>query len=385
MGTPDAITDHPLTAYRSEFPIFNHAVYLNSCSLGALGTRSRQRTIEFLDTWERRGASAWYDVWWESLIELRRGYASIINSTPEEISLHASVSAAAAAAGSALDYSKRPRVVITSLDFPTIGHQWLAKQDQGVEVVMVESPDGITVPLESLARAVDDRTALVATSHVFFTTGAVQDIRQVARIAHDAGALCLIDAYQSVGQFPVDVKAVEADFLIAGGLKWLLGGPGIVFMYVADRISETLAPSIAGWFSQERQFDFDVRHLEFHTDARKFEQGTPALTAVHTQLGGLEIILEIGVPRIRAVTSELVEDLVGGLRDAGMAPRVAGTREERTAIVMVPHEDPQAAVRSLADSSIIVDARPGHVRISPFFYNTWDDNARVVEALARTF
>src|SRR2546425_1230198 len=166
---------HALARYRSEFPIFRDAVYLNTCSLGALGDRTRRRVAEFFDLWQARGASAWYDVWW---------------------------------------------------------------------------------------------AALVATSHVYFTSGAIQDIEHVADAARKCGALTLVDAYQSVGQVPVDVKAAGVDFLTAGGLKWLLGGPGIVLLYVRDELARRLAPAIAGWFGHKDQFAFSPRVLELHEDAR---------------------------------------------------------------------------------------------------------------------
>src|SRR5216110_2396872 len=217
-----------LAKYRGEFPIFRDSVYLNTCSLGALGERSRRKVAEYLDLWQSRGASAWYDVWWEALGELRARYGRIINAPPGDIDIAPSISVALSAVAESLDYKKRPKVVITSLDFPTVAYQWLAKVRKGIELVVVESPDRIGVPVEAIARAVDDRTALVATSHVYFTTGAIQDIKRVADAARRCGALSLVDAYQSVGQVPVDVKAAGVDFLTAGGLKWLLGGPGIV-------------------------------------------------------------------------------------------------------------------------------------------------------------
>src|SRR6267143_690531 len=172
-----------LARYRGEFPIFRDRVYLNTCSLGALGERSRRKVAEFLDLWQSRGASAWYDVWWEALGDLRARYGRIVNAVPAEIALAPSISVALSAVA------------------------------------------------EAIARAVDERTALVVTSHVYFTTGSIQDIKQVAEVAHAHGALCLIDAYQSVGQIPVDVQDASVDALVAGGLKWLLGGPGIVFLY----------------------------------------------------------------------------------------------------------------------------------------------------------
>ena len=381
-GPAAGAAPHALARYRSEFPIFRDRVYLNTCSLGALGERARRKVAEFLDLWQSRGASAWYDVWWAGLTDLRARYARLVGAAPAEIALAPSISVAVSAVAESLDYARRPRVVVTSLDFPTIAYQWLAKRARGVELVVVESPDQVSVPVEAIARAVDERTALVATSHVYFTSGAIQDIRAVADAAHARGALCLIDAYQAVGQVPVDVRAAGVDVLTAGGLKWLLGGPGIVFAYIKEELARRLQPTIAGWFGHRDQFAFDPRRLAFHDDARRFELGTPALAAVYAQLGGLEYIEEIGVPAIRAVTAALTEDLIARAAARGFRPKVATDAAARSAIVMLPATDPAAAVRHLADGGIIADARPGHVRFSPFFYNQQDDHVTALERLA---
>jgi kynureninase len=381
MAPASSPTAVDLSSYRTEFPVFERQIYLNTCSLGALSRRSRALVNRFLDEWETRGASAWYDVWWERLADLRRGYARVVGAKPGEIALHASVSTATGVLAGALDYGRRPKVVTTSLDFPTVAYQWLARRPRGVDVVIVESPDGVTVPPEHIARAVDDRTALVATSHVYFTTGAIQDIAAVAQVAHAAGALCFVDAYQSVGQIPVDVRKTEVDFLCAGGLKWLLGGPGITFLYAREELIPRLEPTVTGWFAHARQFDFDPSALAWHDDARRLEQGTPALAAVHAQLGGLAIVEEIGIPTIRAATAALAEDLIARATARGLGPRVAPMPEARSAIVMLPSAEPHGDVARLAGRRIVADARPGHVRLSPFFYNTVEDHVAALEAL----
>lgn len=375
-------TPHSLASYRAEFPLLEQCIYLNTCSLGALGTRSRHRVVEFLDVWSRRGAAAWYDTWWEALSTLRAAYARVISAQAAEIALVPNISVALSAVAESLDYHARPRVVTTELDFPTLAYQWLPKEQCGVELVVVQSPDGVTVPVEAIAEATDERTALVATSHVYFTTGAIQDIAAVARTAHARGALCLIDAYQSVGQVPVDAGAANVDFLAAGGLKWLLGGPGIAFLYARPASTASLSPRVTGWFAQRNQFAFDIHHFEFCEDARRFETGTPALAAVYAQLGGLEVIEEIGVPAIRAATSLLTEDLIQRAHALDLHPRVAATVAERSAIVAIPHVSPAAAVAALAAHAIVADARSGHVRLSPYFYNTLDDHAAALEYLA---
>src|SRR5437879_5044393 len=350
---------HPLAYYRGEFPIFRDKIYLNTCSLGALGERTRRRIAEFLDLWQERGASAWYDVWWAALQELRRRYARVIGATPGGAAAGPSISVALGSVAEALDYGKRGRVAVTSLDFPTVAYQWLAKRARGIELVVVESADQVTVLVEAIARAVDGRTAHVATSHVYFTSGAIQDIAAVAEAAHASGALCLIDAYQSVGQLPVDVHASGVDFLTAGGLKWLLGGPGVAFLYAREELARRLTPGVAGWFGHRDQFAFDARRLEFHDDARRFELGTPALAAIYAQLGGLDYIDEIGVQAIRAVAAALTEDLIARARERGFQPKVAGHPQQRSAIVMLPAAAPAAKVRMLAEAGLVEAVRPG--------------------------
>lgn len=372
----------PPRDYRAEFPIFRHAVYLNSCSLGALSARSRARVDQCLDLWESRGAAAWYDVWWAALAELRVRYARLIGAPDGSVALHPSITSALTAVAESLDYRRRPRVVITSLDFPTVAYQWLARGDE-VELVTVESRDGVTVPLEAIERAVDDRTALVATSHVFFTSGAIQDVRAVAAIAHRRGALLLVDGYQAAGQLPVDVRALDPDFYCAGGLKWLLGGSGIAFLYARPELLPALSPRTAGWFAHADQFRFDSRSLTLHDDARRLEGGTPAMLPVYAQLGGLDVIEELGPAEIRRRTTELVEDLIDRAMAAGLQPRVAADPAARTGLVMLPSADPAAAVRRLAEAGFVVDARPGHVRISPYFYNLVDDHRAAIERLTR--
>lgn len=371
----------PRRQVRDEFPIFRHAVYLNSCSLGALSSRSRARVNEYLDLWERRGAAAWYDVWWGALGELRERYARVIGAEAADVALHSNISTALAAAAESLDYRRRPKVVVASLDFPTIAYQWLAKAGEGVEVEIVESPDGIQVPLERFERAVDDRTALVATSHVFFTSGAIQDVAALAAIAHRKGALLLVDGYQAAGQVPVDVRRLDADFYCAGGLKWLLGGSGIAFLYVRPGLAGELEPRTTGWFAHRDQFRFDPHELARHDDARRFEAGTPGMAAVYAQLGGLDVLDQLGPDEVRRATMALTEDLIERARGAGLAPRVAATREARSGIVMLPSADAARDVRRLAEAGIIVDARPGHVRVSPYFYNVPDDHLALVELL----
>lgn len=380
---PDAELYEIAREYRGDFPIFRSAVYLNSCSLGPLSVRSRGALEQFADLWDRWGASAWYEHWLGAAQDVRDGFAALIGARPEEAALAPSISGALASLTSGLDSGSRPRVITTELDFPTLIYHFRALAPRGVETVVLSSPDGITVPVEAFRDAIDERTALVATSHVYFTTGAIQDVAALARLSHESGALCLIDAYQSIGQVPVDASELEIDVLIGGALKWLLGGAGLAYVYVRRAALERLMPTIVSWFGVEDQFAFDVQALRIRGDARRFELGTPAVPTLYTARAGLEMISEVGVDRIRRRVSALIEDLVERARTKGLRVRCAPRPEQRSGILMIPHADPAAAVRRLRQEDIIADHRSGAVRLSPHFYNTTDDADRAIAVLAR--
>jgi selenocysteine lyase/cysteine desulfurase len=367
---------HPLAQWRGEFPTLQRTTYLNSCSLGALSRASRSRIEAHLDQWEMRGAANWYDTWWSDLDSLRTRLAVLMGARLGEVALHPSMSSILGVIASALDTTARPRIVTTTLDFPTVPYQWLPRD---VDLVLLESPDGISVPLEAFESAVNDRTSLVITSHVYFTSGAIQDIAGIAAIAARHGALSFIDGYQGIGQIPVDVAAAGVDFYASGGLKWMLGGTGITFLYARAETTHQLAPTASGWFAHKEQFAFDPRHFTLHDDARRFEAGTPPLMPVMAQLGGLDVLEAAGAAAIRAVTAELTEDLIAQARAIGLTPKVAATAAERSAIVMLPSADPRGDVARLAAAGFITDARPGHVRVSPYFYNVADDHRAMLE------
>lgn len=366
--------------WRDEFPILSKKTYLNSCSLGALSRRAEGRVRQFHDDWHAHGASAWYETWIGRLAELRGRVAGMLNAQEAEIALTHSTSGALSSIASSVDYSRRNKIVIAGLDFPTLAYQWLNRP--GIEVVYVPSDDGATVDLQRFADVVDDRTALLATSHVFYATGAIQDLSALAQIAHAEGALFLVDGYQSIGQLPVDLGNVDVDIFVGGPLKWLLGGPGLSYLFVRGGLLETLAPTATGWFGAKDQFAFDNNHFEFKEDARRFEMGTPALHVVHSALGGQEIIDEVTVPGIRARNQHLTEMIIARAHENGLRVRGAAQPENRSAIVMIGMDDPAGAVGYLAERGIIVDWRPGHIRISPHFYNLESEIDLVMAELA---
>jgi len=367
--------------WREEFPGLRLSTYLNTVSLGQLSRRSRAAMVHFMDLWTETGSAAWYAYWLKEQQATREEFARLIGADPQEVAIMPNVSSALGAVSSSLDFAKRSQVVTTALDFPTLTYHFLAKDREGLESVILASPDGIQVPLAAFERVVSAKTALIATSRVYFTTGFIQDVAALAQLAHRNGALLLVDDYQATGQVPIDVRRTEVDILITGGLKWLIGGPGIAYLYVRRELIQSLKPTVTGWFSHARQFDFDPHHLEFREDARRFEAGTPSVASIYAGRAGLQIINEIGAVNVRRRSAELREDLVGRLTERGYRLRLPADPDTRSGITIVELEDPMAVTRALAERRIIVDKRPGAVRISPYFYNTTEENEIVVEAL----
>ena len=370
-----------LISWRKEFPILQRKTYLNSCSLGALSTRSMAGMARFQELWNEYGASAWYKLWLGEIAEVREKFARLIGAQPHEVAIAPNVSAALSEIATGLDMGERNRVVMADLDFPTLAYQWMAKQRLGIEIDFVESPDRITVPTDKLLAAIDERTGLVATSRVFYLSGYIQDIAAVTRRAHEKGALVLVDDYQGTGQIPLDVKALDVDFLVTGTLKWLMGGPGLAFIYVREDLIPRLRPSVTGWWGSRDMFEFRTGVFEYRDDAQRLEAGTPAVAPIFAANASLDIVLEIGVERIRERTRWLADDLVRRIQERGWTLLSPADGAVRSSIVMLGMERPDELVDGLKQRGIIVDSRPGRLRISPHFYNTVEENQQIIAAL----
>ncbi len=370
-----------LLAWRDEFPILAHKTYLNNCSLGPLSRRSMAALDRFQALWNEHGAQAWYQIWMGELTALREKFARLIGAKPHEIAIAPSVSVALGEISSGLDLGDRNKVVLADMDFPTLAYQWLAQERLGVKVAFVESQDKITLPAELFRPAIDEHTGLVATSRVFYLSGYLQDVAALAKMAHDKGALMLVDDYQGTGQIPLDVKAADIDFLVTGTLKWLMGGQGMAFIYAREELIPRLRPAHTGWWASRDQFQFKTREFAYRDDAQRLEAGTPPMPSVYIASAALDIVLEIGVERIRERTRWLADDLARRVVERGWKLRSPLDGAQRSSIILLELERPEELVSALSQRGIIVDSRPGLLRISPSFFNTVEENDLILAAL----
>jgi selenocysteine lyase/cysteine desulfurase len=370
------------TKCRHRFPIFAKRVYVNSCSQGALSDAVRASYTTYLRDWDELG-SPW-EYWVERTEAARTAFSRLINAAPEEVAVTTSLSAGVAALASGLPFDgKRRKVVLTDWEFPTIGQIWHAQESRGAQVVHVrESTDG-TLPAGQFGDAVDDETKLVSITHVCYRNGARLDVEPIVAHAHEQGAFVLLDAYQTVGSLPIDVKALGVDFLAAGALKYLLGSAGLAFLYCRRELWESARPSATGWFADEDVFAMDVHDYSPANDARRFQSGTPPVPSIYAGIAGMELVGEIGIAATEAHVRGLCELLIDGVDELG-GTVVATPRDpaERGALVCVKSTDGERLVAELARAGIVTSSRNDNLRVSLHAYNTLEDVTAVLEGLA---
>jgi len=373
--------DDPLLGWRPQFPILERTTYLVSHSLGAMPRAAAQRLQEYTDTWASRGVRAWAEGWWRMPITVGDAVGRIIGAPPGSIVMHQNVSVCEALILSCFDFSSpRNRIVYEGLNFPSVMYVYEAHRALGAEVVTVESEDGITVPLDRYLAAIDERTLLVPLSHVIFKSAFIQDVPAIVRRAHEVGALVVADLYQSAGAVPVDVAGWDVDFATGGSVKWLCGGPGAGYLYVAPRLRAKLAPRLTGWMAHRAPFAFETGAIEYADDATRFLHGTPSVPALYAAQAGYEIVTAAGVDAIRAKSVRQVQLLVDLARERGFRPHVPERPEQRGGMVILDVPHGQAVTRELLRREVIVDFRPGAgIRFSPHFYTTDDEISRALD------
>lgn len=370
-----------LASYRDEFPVLAERTYLISASLGPLSRRSRALAEEHLDLWGRLGPEElWFDHGMPKLQRCRELFAQLIGAETEEIAIIPSVSAGISSIASCLDFNERPKVVLSDMDFPTNHYVWRAQERAGAKLDVVASPDRIQIDANEIASRIDDRTAIVNTNRVLFESSWIMDMDPIVSAAHSQGALVLVDDFHGSGIVPIDVHAMGIDLLVTGVLKWMCGGQGLALLYCRKDLIPRMEPRVVGWFGTKDPFDFDRERLRLRDDARRFETGTYTLPQAWTASGGLEIIHEVGVDRIRARNQELTRLVIAKADEIGL--EVLSPRDEarRGGLVRVRipggREAAESLLHELFERDVVLDSRHDTFRISPHFFNTEEDVER---------
>src|SRR5581483_7704629 len=368
-----ALTDERIAELRKQFPILENSTYLYNCSQGALSNAVQRGMQEYAESW-RTSAAPW-DEWMLKYDAIRAEFARFINADPDEIAILTSASAGINPVANALRFDGRNKVVMGEFEFPTMGQIWLAQQARGADVHFLPSQEH-RIPTEAYAKAIDEKTMIVPLTHVSFVNGFRSDVAAVTRLAHQHGALVFLDGYQDYGTRPLDVKALGVDFYVTGTLKYLLGPPGVAFLYVRRGLSETLTPPITSWLAQREAFSFNPKSLDPAPNARRFEGGSPPIPSIYAALPALRLLRDVGLSNVAAQIKSLAAAFIAGARDLGI--EIKTPLDSEGPLVVLRTTDPGGLTAKLGDRRIVVSARHDGVRFAFHFYNTTDD---VVQAL----
>ena len=372
-----------LLALRSEFPILGRSTYLVSNSLGAMPRTVPERLAEYANQWAEWGVRAWAKGWWEMPLAVGDEIAPLLGAAPGEVAMTPTVSMAQAAVLSALDFrGGRDTIVMSGLDFPSVRYvmDQLAPKF-GARVVVVPSDDGLTIDESRLCDAIDERTALVAISHVLYRSAYIVDVARVTAHAHRMGAVVALDAYHSVGIVPVDIKAIGADFLTGGVLKWLCGGPGGCFLYASPEASARFAPALTGWQAHARPFGFEGE-MDYATGAARWLGGTPVIPALFANIEGPRIIRRAGIDAIREKSIRQTTRLIALADARGYTVHAPRDPARRGGTVAFDVPNGAEVAQALLERNVIIDYRPGAgIRVAPHFYTTDAEVERVADEI----
>ncbi|MQA86801.1 MAG: aminotransferase class V-fold PLP-dependent enzyme [Streptosporangiales bacterium] len=332
----------------------------------------------FLGRWREHGLP--WPEWMEVTERVREAFARVIRAQPHEVAIMPNASEGAFQVASTLCWERRPGIVTCDMEFPSVAHVWLAQRSRSARIEYAPERDGLVEP-EDYVRLVDEQTGLVSVPPVSYRNGSRLPVEEVTRRAREVGARVFVDAYQAAGVLPVDVRRLDCDYLVAGTSKYLLGAPGLAFLYVRGGLVQDRDPQLTGWFGRGEPFAFEPRRLDFPAEARRYETGTPAIPAACASVAGMSLIEELDPGRVTAHVAELADELTEDLRRAGETLYSPLVPERRGPMVAVAAEHPEDLGAFLAGQGVVASPRGRAVRLSLHYYNDSDDLARARDAI----
>jgi kynureninase len=368
---------------RERFPILASSTYLASHSLGAAPAATEESLRRYYREWAEQGILAWDGPWWSMIDRFGDSVAKLLGAPSGTIVPMENVTRGFAAIASSLDWTTKTasgkpknKIVITSLEFITSYPFWQGWSEMvGARLVQVDSRDGISVDAQDLMDAIDEETLLVPTSHVYFRSGAIQDLKRVSEKARSVDAYLLGDGYQAAGIVEMDLLDLGVDFYVGGSHKWLCGGPGAGFLYVRKDLIERLEPKFSGWFGIENPFEYEpTTRFRPAKGIRRFMAGTPSMPALYAAIEGVNTLLEVGMENVRSRSKELTAKIIVEADRRGFEVKTPRDADRRSGMVCVDFPSAKEATDFLVGEKIIVDYRPNcGIRVSPHFYSSEDD------------
>ena len=385
MSQIDTIVSRNWKAFRDQMPVVKRWAYFDHAAVAPLPDPA-QRALEI---WSREAASEGDVVWneWTQRVEgVRALAASQIGADSSEIALVPNTTAGIGLVAEGFPWKSGDNVVTLANEFPSNLYAWMNLQSQGVATRRVEM-SGAAVDVDRIAAACDDRTRIVAISWVGYATGYRIDPAELAQVAHNHGALLLLDAIQGWGVFPLDVARAKVDFAVADGHKWLLGPEGAGLLYLRHEHLDLLRPTRVGWNSVTQRFDYDNIKLDFRPDAARYEGGSTNIAGFLALGMSLQLLDDFGLSNVNSPIAErilvLCDIACGRLEEVGAVIVSDREAKARSGIVSfeLPGRDAASVRRVCLKHGVVLSCRAGCLRISPHAYNDEGDIEQLVDAV----
>jgi cysteine desulfurase / selenocysteine lyase len=387
MTSDEGVTPMPVPGLRREdFPILDRLTYLNTASVGLVPASVVAPAHAFELELAQAGTTLMDEESEMRVLEdTRSGAAALLGVNPDTIAIATSFTEALNQVAWWLRPGRGQNVVSSEVDFPSVTYPWhRIAEDTGCQVRLVsvlDDPDSFDV--NKIADSVDSATAAICISHIQYLTGHLLDLGELAALAHDNGALLIVDATQSAGQVPIDVTASGVDVLISGSYKWLCSTFGAAVCYLSPALLDEFRPPLTGWRSTEDPWSLDARWLPLAATARRMEYSTMPYAAAIALGRAIDYIRGLSLAEVAGHNRDLASELTEGLAERGarlLTPRCPA-RRAGSVTARFPGRDGEAIAAALTERGVIVSPRVGSTRFSLHFYNSSDDVTRALATL----
>lgn len=371
-----------IARYRAEFPIAERYAFLSHAAISPINRRIAAALGEYTEQMQHEPAMRVFPQLLGAMADLRERIVRLINAAgPDEVVLMPNTGTAINTVAASLPLGPGDNVLVLDGDYPANVYPWQQLAYKGVLTKVVPQRNG-GLDVAALEARIDRHTRVIALSTVMFATGFRNDLAAVGRICKERGIYFAVDGIQSLGVFPMDVQALNIDFLAAGSQKWLLSTPGSGFLYVRrDRLDELRPGAYVGASSFVDPMNFLDYNMTPPPSADRFAIGTPNITGALALRASIELIQEVGVERIERQVSGLVDALIDDLSERGFELCADTSPEHRSGIVVARVPNPEEACKRLDEAGVIATPRGAGVRFAPHFYNTVEEIQRACEAL----
>jgi len=358
--------------WRDAFPVTQNRIFLDHAKVAPLPGPVRDRVNAFLNNACEHG-TAHYATWMAETDRVRARFAELIHADEDEVAFVKNTSEGISIVANGIDWKEGDNVVLPNIEFPANVYPWMNLQRLGVEVRWVKAVRG-RVPFEQIAAQVNNRTRVVSVSSVECNSGFRNDLGKIGAFCKEKGIYFCVDAIQSLGVLPMDVKRDHIDFLAADGHKWLLSVEGLGGFYISKRVLEEIHPAVVGWDSVVNAADYLNYDFTLRPGARRFEEGSFNVMSIYAFGAALDLLLEVGIENIEQRVLALGDRIMDHVKQRG--GKIVNSTEpaERSGIVSFTLKgDLDQLKQHLAGTNVNLTIRDGLIRLSPHFYNNESD------------